>query len=241
MIQPAFTVYSAITLAAMIGSFLVWLRIWKRDSRLMAVYFGALFGSVIGAKVVYLAAEGWLHWNSPFMWQQWLTGKSIVGALLGGYIGVELAKKLAGYAKPTGDNFALVVPLAIAFGRIGCLLQGCCLGKVCAPHWWTIADSRGVARWPAVPVEMLFNLAFAAVVMLLRWKGWARGQHFHLYLMAYGIFRTLHEPLRETPQVVESVTGYQISAGILFLLGLAGYIRRARTGNRADSIPAPAS
>ncbi len=240
MIRPTFTVYSAITLAAMIGSFLVWMRIWKKDARLVSVYFGALFGSVIGAKVVYLAAEGWLQWDSPLMWQQWLTGKSIVGALIGGYIGVELAKKLAGYTKATGDNFALVVPLAIAFGRIGCLLQGCCLGKVCAPDWWTIADNRGVARWPAVPVEMLFNVIFAAVVMLLRWKGWARGQHFHLYLMAYGVFRVLHEPLRETPTVVESVTGYQIAAGVLFLVGLGGYINRVRFGRQEEAAPSGA-
>ncbi|CAN5553321.1 prolipoprotein diacylglyceryl transferase [soil metagenome] len=232
MIHPAITVYSVITLVAMIGSLLVWRRIWKNDARMVAVYFGALFGSLIGAKVVYLAAEGWMQWGGPLVWQQWLTGKSIVGALAGGYVGVELAKSLVGYRKATGDNFALVVPLAIAFGRIGCLLQGCCLGRVCEPAWWTLADARGFSRWPAVPVEILFNLIFAAVVLLMRGRGWARGQQFHIYLMAYGAFRILHEPLRATPTVVERVTGYQIAAGLLFLIGLVGYVVRAR-GNEA--------
>lgn len=228
MIKPAITAYSVITLVAMIGSFLVWRRIWRRDSRLMAVYFGALFGSLIGAKLAYLGAEGWMHWGSPFMWQQWATGKSIVGALAGGYVGVELAKSLVGYRQATGDNFALVVPVAIAFGRVGCLLQGCCLGRVCAPAWWTMVDARGLSRWPAVPVEILFNVFLVLVILLMRAKCWLPGQHFHVYLMAYGLFRVVHEPLRDTPVLTGSVTGYQVAALLLFFLGLAGFINRAR-------------
>jgi hypothetical protein len=47
-------------------------------------------------------------------------------ALLGGYAGVELAKRPVGLREATGDWFAIGVPFSIAMGRNGCLLYGCC-------------------------------------------------------------------------------------------------------------------
>ena len=57
----------------------------------------------------------------------------MLGALLGGYAGVEIAKKAIGYSAPTGDWFAIVAPVGIALGRVGCLRHGCCTGVVCSP------------------------------------------------------------------------------------------------------------
>jgi phosphatidylglycerol:prolipoprotein diacylglycerol transferase len=122
------------------------------------------------------------------MWLQLATGKSVLGALLGGYAGVEIAKKLVGYAGITGDWFAFIAPVGITLGRVGCLLHGCCLGKVCDSAWFTTRDSTGVPRWPAVPVEILFNIAAMLGFFLLRKNNKLAGQHFHLYLIAYGIF-----------------------------------------------------
>ncbi len=51
-------------------------------------------------------------------------GKTIVGGLLGGMAGIELAKKALGIEQRTGD--ALVIPLAVgmSLGRLGCFLSG---------------------------------------------------------------------------------------------------------------------
>jgi phosphatidylglycerol:prolipoprotein diacylglycerol transferase len=166
------------------------------------VYIAALAGAFLGAKLVYLGAEGWLHWHDPNRWLILATGKSITGALLGGYAAVEIAKRLLGYRGMTGDWFAIIAPVGIMLGRIGCLLQGCCLGRVCDASWYTINDLHGVARWPAVPVEFLFNALMLGVILLLRWRRILPGQHFHIYLMAYGIFRFFHEFLRDTPQII---------------------------------------
>src|SRR5882757_3134834 len=162
------TAYGWLMLAGILVSVLWWSRIARRDERLLVIYFAALFSAFLGAKLVYLAAEGWMFWDDPQRWMIWATGKTILGALLGGYAGVEVAKKLTGYTAPTGDWFALVAPVGIVLGRIGCLLHGCCLGRACAPSWWTIADARGVARWPAVPVEILFNITAILVFVFLR-------------------------------------------------------------------------
>src|ERR1035438_1269699 len=65
-----------------------------------------LAGAFLGAKLVYLGAEGWLHWHDPNRWVILATGKSITGALLGGYLGVEIAKKLLKYNGMNGEWYA---------------------------------------------------------------------------------------------------------------------------------------
>ena len=173
-------------------------------------------------------AEGWLHWHDANRWLVLATGKSITGALLGGYAAVEIAKRLLGYRGVTGDWFAIIAPAGIMLGRIGCLLQGCCLGRVCNTNWYTINDPHGVARWPAVPVEFIFNAVLLGLVLILRWRRILPGQHFHIYLMAYGIFRFFHEFMRDTPQITGPFSGYQLAALGVAGLGTAGFLRRRR-------------
>ena len=42
-----------------------WLRLARRDDRLFTLYIAALLGAFLGAKLVYLGAEGWLHGVRP--------------------------------------------------------------------------------------------------------------------------------------------------------------------------------
>ena len=227
------TAYGWLMLAGILISVLFWSRIARRDERLLIIYFAALTSAFLGAKLVYLAAEGWMFWDDPQRWIIWATGKTILGALLFGYAGVEIAKKYTGYTQPTGDWFALIAPLGIALGRVGCLVHGCCLGKRCPPSWWTIRDARGISRWPAVPMEIAFNLAAIAVLMYLRRHRLLPGQHFHLYLIAYGLFRFLHEFMRATPHVAGELSGYQFAALAVAGLGIVGFVRR----RHAQSVP----
>ncbi len=213
------TIYGWLMLAGIGVSLLFWARLARRDDRLILVYIGGLMGAFLGAKLVYLAAEGWIHWGHGDRWMKWATGKSITGALLGGYAGVEIAKRFIGYTGVTGDWFALIVPIGIMLGRIGCLFQGCCLGRICPEDWYTIHDAAGVARWPAVLVELGFNALVLVVLWVLRRKVVLPTQLFHLYLIAYGLFRFGHELFRDTPEVMGGWTGYQFAALALVLLG----------------------
>ncbi len=221
-------------LAGIFVSIVLWSRLARHDSRLVLVYIAALTGAFLGAKLVYLGAEGWLHWHDPNRWLILATGKSITGALLGGYAAVEIAKRLLGYPGVTGDWFAIIAPVGIMLGRIGCLLHGCCLGRVCHASWYTINDIHGVARWPAVPVEFLFNALMLGVILLFRWGRIAPGQLFHIYLMAYGIFRFFHEFLRDTPQILGPISGYQIAALGVAGLGAAGFVLRQQSTNKVN-------
>ena len=223
------TAYGWLMLAGIFVSIFLWSQMIKRDDRLVLVYVAALAGAFLGAKLVYLGAEGWLHWHDANRWVILATGKSVTGALLGGYFAVEIAKRALGYRGTTGDWFAVIVPVGIVLGRVGCILNGCCLGRACAPSWLTMNDANGVARWLAALVELLFNALMLGAVLILRRQKILPGQHFHIYLMAYGIFRFFHEFLRDTPQIVGPVSGYQIAALAIFALGAAGFAMRRQT------------
>lgn len=230
--------YGWLMLIGIAVSLTLWSRIAKRDDRLFPIYIAALTAAFVGAKLVYLAAEGWMHWHDPDRWIQFATGKSVLGALLGGYAGVELAKHFMGYRKPTGDWFAIIAPLGILLGRIGCLLHGCCLGQICQPAWYTLTDSSGLTRWPAVPLELAFNALALVGVFLLRQTRSLPGQHFHLYLIGYGVFRFLHEFVRDTPRLLGPLSGYALAALAVTCLGLLRFIGRAGALRRLSaSIP----
>src|SRR2546422_2130497 len=83
-----------------------WARRARRDDRLIFVFLGALVGAFLGAKIAYFVAEGWRDVGASDAWLRLATGKSILGALPGGYAGVELAKARVGYREKTGDAFA---------------------------------------------------------------------------------------------------------------------------------------
>jgi phosphatidylglycerol:prolipoprotein diacylglycerol transferase len=222
----AISPYTWLLLAGICISFLFWKRRAREDRRLLVIYFAALVGAFFGAKLVYLLAEGWLHFGDPDIWLQLAAGKSIVGALLGGYLFVELAKRFVGYGLTTGDDFALVAPISIGLGRIGCLLHGCCLGVVCSPEWYALRDSQGTPRWPAVPLELAFNVVAFLLFIGLRRRKIIPGQHFHLYLIGYGLFRFAHEFARATPKIAGPFSGYHLAAIVVALLGLAGFLHR---------------
>lgn len=221
--------YTLWMLAGIVVSGVYWIRVGRRDSRLPVIFLAGLLGAFAGAKLVYLMAEGWRDWPLPDRWTRWATGKTILGGLLFGYLGVEIAKKGLGYTATTGDRFALVVPIGLFLGRLGCLTHGCCLGLPCSPEaWYARTDRAGVARWPAVPAELAFH--GCAIVAVLAWQATGRmqGQRFHAYLIAYGLFRFTAEFYRDTARVVGPFSGYHVAALALVSLGIVRWIQRAR-------------
>jgi len=230
-------IYALATLGGFALGALLWARRFRERPSSFAVFVGALAGTYAGAKALFLVVEGSTLVGDPDWLAKAVAGKTIPGALLGGYAGVEIAKRLVGHREPTGDWFAIGVPLAIAAGRLGCLRYGCCLGSpveeggVLAP--FAAAGPDGLSRWPAAASELAFNLLFVAVVLpLARRRDGAeavwRGQLFHAYLVAYGLFRFGHEFLRDTPKLFWGLGGYQLAAAALVVLGMTAACRRRR-------------
>jgi prolipoprotein diacylglyceryltransferase len=119
-------------------------------------------------------------------------GKSIVGALLGGLVAVELVKRLRGVRTPTGDLYVFPLAAGIAVGRAGCFLAGpadLTAGRPTDLPWAVIAWD-GVPRHPVALYEIAFVAATAAVLHACRRRLEAHpGLAFALFLAAYLAFR----------------------------------------------------
>lgn len=237
----ALLVYPLTTLLGVIISAYLWERLKAKvgapsNARWHAIFFGGVIGLVLGAKLGYALAEG--IWTARAPWpglRWWLevgSGKTVAGGLLGAYLGVELAKRAVGHRAPTGDLFAVMTPISLALGRVGCIFAGCCLGVPMQAHWFTLSDRQGTERWPAAPAELLFNAGFAWMMLVSLRRGpsprWD-GQRFHLYLMLYGALRFAHEFVRDTPRLWAGFSGYHVLALALLALGALRFAQRART------------
>jgi len=209
--------YSALLIVGILIGAVYWVRVSKNDTRLPVIYIGGIVGAFIGAKLAFLFAEGWMYFDHPERIPILLSGKSIIGALPGGWAGVEITKKIMGYRAITGDRFATILPVPLILGRFGCLHAGCCGGITCS-----------FGKWPAVPVEISFQIIAILVLSQMRKRSILPGQHFHLYLIAYGLFRFLHEFMRATPKPFIGLSGYQIIALLLVIAASLAFMARRK-------------
>ncbi len=226
--MPGSTAYAAFMAAGILIGAVFWYRRSQGQSGLLLIYLGALIGGFAGAKIAYLLAEGWLEWSQPDRMLRWATGKSVLGGLLGAYAGVEWTKHFVGHKQSTGDAFAVIVPIGILLGRVGCFMNGCCLGKPTAGVFAT-RDVSGIARWPAPLVEGAFQVIMLAIILLLQRRGLLRDRLFFLYLTTYGVFRFVHEFMRDTPKLWLGLSGYQFIALMMSALGFLMLRRRSKS------------
>lgn len=218
MINPnGSPIYALMLFAGIAWGAVYWFRESKKDNRVTFIYAFGLLGAFTGAKLAFLFSEGWLYFHDPNRWLVWFSGKSIMGALPGGWLAVEFAKKSLGYRAITGDRFAILLPVPLMLGRIGCLSAGCCGGIACS-----------FGAWPSVLVEIGFQMFALVCLLLMRWKHWQAGQHFHLYLIGYGLFRFFHEFMRATPKPFNGLSGYQLIALATVVAAGIAYRRRMK-------------
>ncbi|MBW8879940.1 MAG: prolipoprotein diacylglyceryl transferase [Asticcacaulis sp.] len=180
----------------------LWLR--KQGDRLddrtrMTALVGAIVGAGLGSKLLGFAEH-------PELWQPALdnpiylmAAKTILGGLLGGIIGVETAKAIAGVKASTGDLYVFPLIAAIAIGRIGCLLTGVSDGTWGdATHFILGFDAGdGVVRHPTPLYEIGFLIVLAGVLWQVRARFILQnGDLFKLFIMAYCAWRFLIEFLK---------------------------------------------
>ena len=139
---------------------------------------------MIGAKLPFVLAD----WEGLASGRAWFeNGKTIVFGLVGGYFGVELAKALLGVRVKTGDSFAVPVAAALAIGRLGCFVAGCCHGTVTTLPWG-VDFGDGLRRHPTQLYESAFHLTAALVLAWLVHAGdLPRAAHQALYHRLSGL------------------------------------------------------
>lgn len=198
------------------------------DPRLWAV---VAVGLAWGA--VFMYAGTWFQHLDPRknagLVEQFVYGnRSVIGGLVGAYLGVLLGKRLTGYRARTGALFAPAVAAGMAVGRIGCLLTekpgtptghgwGLVLDPAAAARTGSVA---GVGLHPSFVYEIVFQLL--ALALLLRWRDRLAEPAglFTLYAAGYALFRFVVEFVRGNEVAWAGLTRPQLVLAVLAPLAL---------------------
>jgi phosphatidylglycerol:prolipoprotein diacylglycerol transferase len=186
--------------------------------RITDLVLWVMLGSIIGARFVYVTT----YWKDEFA-DQPLSEIFMIqhGGLVyyGGLIGAILTtiiylrwKKMPLWQ--TADVLAPSIALGNVFGRIGCLLNGCCFGHACTLPWavqfpnqsyaWAQQYQQGLvgkdaAALPVHPTEIYDALDNFLLYLFLAWLFRHKkfdGQVFAVYLIGYAVTRTIMEYFR---------------------------------------------
>lgn len=170
-----------------------------------ALWVGAFGGGVMGARLLFLWITLAGGGPAPALWDG---GKTIVGGLAGGYLGVEAVKWAMGLKVKTGDSLCVPVAVGVAVGRVGCWIGRCCYGTPTTLPWG-VDFGDGVRRHPT----QLYELAFHSLMALLLWRlkrsGAFKLQLMKLYILSYLVYRFLTEFIRPELRLAAGLTGYQ--------------------------------
>jgi phosphatidylglycerol---prolipoprotein diacylglyceryl transferase len=195
------------------------------------IVFWLMVGAMVGARAVYVATY-WkdefarLPFREIFMIQHGglVYYGGLIGAILAGIICIRW-KKLPLWK--TADVLAPSIALGNVFGRIGCLLNGCCYGRACSLPWAIRFPSDhstgGVPVHPTEIYDALLNFAlYLGLAWLFRHKKF-NGQVFATYLIGYAIFRSVVELFRgdyPPDQIHNGLTPGQLTSIPIFIAGL---------------------
>ncbi len=167
------------------------------------------------------------------------TGATFFGGLLGGagvflFVWFVVAPRFCKDKEEPKKRFAdildiaaVCVPIAHAFGRVGCFFAGCCHGAE-TDGWWGVAMNGG----KYVPVQ-LFESAFLFLLGgLLLWLFFKRTGDKRLplmptYCLAYGVWRFFIEYARADERgatIVSFLSPSQLVAVLLIAVGIVYFV-----------------
>lgn len=196
-----------------------------------------MIGSIIGARTAYVTT----YWRDEFA-NQPLSEIFMIqhGGLVyyGGFIGAVIAgyiylrwKKMPFWK--TSDVLAPSIALGNAFGRIGCLLNGCCYGRPTDVPW-AITFTNPLAHElsgtplnvPLHPTEIYDALDNFILYLLLAWLFRHKkfdGQVLATFLIGYAITRTFMECFRgdyPPDHIHYGLTPGELASVPIFIAGL---------------------
>ncbi len=157
------------------------------------VVAAAITGAAVGGKVLNWFVDPQLlfrNWSNPYFL---MSGKTVVGGLIGGLFAVEWAKRRLGVKRRTGDLFAIPLCAGIAIGRIGCFLAGLRDDTYGVETGlpWGVDFGDGVARHPVQAYEILWLGLLALWLYCLSHKPHREGDLFKTFMVAYFAFRLI--------------------------------------------------
>ena len=202
----------------------------------------AVAGGVIGARIFYAFLNFGKFIKAPlhvFFVRE--GGLSWHGGLMGAFIALLIFSKLKKVSLGKVCDYAAVHSvIALAVGRIGCFLNGCCYGKECSVPW--AVEFKG-ANLPGLrhPTQLYESFMLIAAFLFLIWW-WKRkkfnGEMTMIMFILYGIIRFIVEFFREnTPDqylmgIPLSLAQY-LSLAFILIFGILVVVKRKKAEDKA--------
>ena len=162
------------------------------------------------------------------------TGATFYGGLIGGAASFLLIYFVVGHFLfrekhehvpsfwHVADIAAISITVAHGFGRIGCLMAGCCHGAVTDKWYGIYMVATGTKVVPIQLFEAMILFAIAALCTYRLWKG--KRDNLSFYMVIYGIWRFLIEYARDDYRgttFISFLTPSQLTALLMILGGIA--------------------
>ncbi len=191
------------------------------DEQVSDLIFYAAMGVVLGGRLGYMLfydATTWIHepWQIFKIWQG---GMSFHGGFLGVLVALLIfAKKYKRHFWVVTDFLAPLVPIGLAFGRIGNFINGELWGRPTHIQNWGMIFPY-VDMQPRHPSQLYECLLEGVVLFIILWiytsKPRAKGAASAVFLIGYGCFRFILEFFREPDAPLGFLWGGWLTMGQL--------------------------
>jgi len=175
-----------------------------KSQEITDLFLVILVSSILGARLFYVIQNFSLFSDHPLdVFKIWNGGLVFYGGFMVALVVAMVYIKQKKFDLwSTADLLAPAIALGHAVGRFGCLFAGCCYGKVCELPWaitFTNPESLAplnIALHPTQLYAVASNLVILALLLLVERKMIFSGGLFWLYILLYGIFRSVLEIFR---------------------------------------------
>ncbi len=205
-------------------------RHWPKEE-VIPITLAAFVGGMIGARLSILFFNGWetapIVLNFYALFDPRIGPGSVIGGVVGAYLGGYFAAKAIGKDGCACDAFAPAMALAMGIGRVGAFLAGVDgLGKPTEVPWGVILPDTDYAVHPAPLYDAIFNFAWLGVLWALRdHPRMQDGNLLKFGVGGYAFFRFFVEFVRNNQVFALGLTGQQYAC-VLILVALAVYYAR---------------
>ena len=137
-----------------------------------------MIGSIVGARALYVITfwrEQFAHESLLEIFKVWNGGLVYYGGLIGASLAIVIHTRIKKVPLwKVADVLAPSISLGYAFGRIGCLMNGCCYGRQCDLPW-AITFPAGAKNGPPAgvplhPTQLYESLLSLGLYVFLAWR-----------------------------------------------------------------------
>src|SRR5215813_4266559 len=218
-------------------------------------------GLLIGAKWQYRLEQ------FPLLGALWMSPGEVLapglrlplGLLVGGMLAGLWCLAVGAPWRATGDALAVAASAMMPIGRIGCLVNGCCMGAVCGrfaafclryppgSEAYTVQLSDDLIpasaplSLPAHPLPLYFAASSLVILAVLLWlyrRGAPQGALLATFCILEPLVKLLLEPLRATPRPPALMVGIPLSVLTVSSIVLVAKYRQIVVAHRSTVAPA---